>query len=457
MLFTPQKTITHAAGRETGVVHLLLAVVCLLIVTPRAQAEQEDAPDFVASTMSGDWRGLRTRAWDAGWHWDAALKVDTQHNRGGARNGLRSMTNLDLRLKADLSRIADWDGATAYLHILDNRGSGLNSQNTGSLMGVSNIEVPTPATRVFHAWLQQNFLDDQLTLLGGLYPIDSEFFVMDSASALLHPAYGTAANLGLTHGPSIFNNSALGVRLKWQSPQRTLYAQGALLDGVPNDPAHPRRTAIRLGNGDGTFGIFEFGWTPKEFGHLFEPTLPVSTLKTPALVTHEKYEGTSKIAVGFWRYGNRVRDQFAVDTNGEAVQRHSQGAYLLAERTLLGLGDVGRDLTAFARYSVSDGYATPIDRTWNIGLRVRGPLSNRPDDQFLIGWTTGLLSPGFRSAQAAQGTATASAEDQLEIAWRAALTKWFALQPNLQLIRNPGGDSTSKRATVIGVRLEMML
>lgn len=437
---------------------MLLAVALSLgSVTPLVHAEQELAPDFAASTLSGNWGGLRKEAWHAGWDWDATLKVDTLNNRGGQRTGTRAMTNLDIRLKADLSKIADWDGATAYLHILDNRGKGLNGQNTGSLMGVSNIEVAVPTTRVFHAWLQQNFLDDQFSLLAGLYPIDAEFFVMDSASALLHPTYGTQVNLALTHGPAIFNNASLGVRLKWHSTQRTLYAQGALLDGVPNDPAHPKRTSAHLAKGDGSFGIVEFGWTPLEFGHLFEPIEPASTLKTPVLLAHEKYERISKVAAGFWRYGNRVRDQFDVAANGEPIQRHSQGAYVLAEHTLFGWSEAGRDLTAFARYSTSDGHATAINRTWNIGLRVRGPLASRPDDQLVLGWTTGRLSGKFRAAQAAADTDTASAETQLELTWRAAMSRWFTLQPNLQMIRSPGGDSTSKRATVIGLRLELML
>lgn len=434
----------------------LAVALSLCSLTPLAHAEQEPAPDFAAATLSGDWGGLRKEAWHAGWHWDATLKIDTLNNRGEQRTGSRAMTNLDLRLKADLSKIADWDGATAYLHILDNRGKGLNGQNTGSLMGVSNIEVTVPTTRVYHAWLQQNFLNDRFSLLAGLYPIDAEFFVMESASAPLHPTYGTPANLALTHGPAIFNNASLGVRLKWQSAQRTLYAQGALLDGIPNDPAHPKRTSAHLAKGDGSFGIVEFGWTPLEFGHLFEPREPVSTLKTPTLLMHEKYEGISKVAAGFWRYGNRVHDQFDVATNGEPIWRHTQGAYVLAERTLFGWGESGgRDLTAFARYSTSDGHATAIDRTWNIGLRVRGPLASRPDDQIVLGWTTGKLAGKFRAAQAAAGNDTASAEEQVELTWRAALNKWFALQPNLQVLRNPGGGS--KRPTVVGVRLELML
>lgn len=432
-----------------------IAASIALLVTLAVPAAAEVAPDYATATLSGDWGGARSAAWRSGWAWDAALKVDTLHSRGGAASGSRSMSNLDLRFKADLARIANWEGATAYLHVLDNRGAGINARQTGSLMGVSNLEVPVPAARIFHAWLQQNFLDDRVSLLAGLYPMDAEFFAMESASLLLHPAFGTPADLALTRGPSIFNNSAFGLRAKWLSVDQTVYAMGAVLDGIPNDPARSRRTAIRFAKGDGAFAIAELGWMPDELGHLFEPNQPVHGLPTPALVSHAKYSGVSKYAIGLWRYGNRVPDQLDVDAGNEPLQRRSQGAYLLAERSLLSLGDAGRDLSAFARYSLSDGNSTAIDRMWNLGLRLRGPSASRPDDSLAMGWTRSRLAPKWRSVQQAAGTDTASAEEAFEITWRAAITPWFSLQPNLQHVRHPGGASTTRSATLIGARVEL--
>ncbi|MCK9380320.1 MAG: carbohydrate porin [Sulfuritalea sp.] len=434
---------------------LTLIIALLATLAPPAAAATEVAPDYANATLSGDWGDARSSAWRAGWAWDAALKVDVLRSRGGTASGSRSMSHLELRLKADLATIAGWEGATAYLDVLDNRGTGINAHQTGSLMGASNIEVPVATTRIFHAWLQQNFLDERLSLLAGLYPIDSEFFAMESASLLLHPSFGTPADLGLTRGPSIFNNSAFGLRGKWLSTNRTVYAMGALLDGIPNDPARPKCTAIRFAKGDGAFVIAELGWMPDELGHLFEPSEPVRGLPTPALARHEKYSGVSKYALGFWRYGNRVPDQLDVDTNGDPLQRRSQGAYLFAERTLLGLGDPGRDLAAFGRYSFSDGNSTSIDRMWNLGLRLRGPAASRPDDALVIGWTLARLASKWRTVQEVAGTGTAAREEAFEITWRAAITPWFVLQPNLQHIRHPGGTSAARSATLVGARIEL--
>lgn len=435
-----------------------LAIGLVASVSLPAAAETEETPDYAVMSLSGDWGGERRAAWRAGWAWDAALKIDALRQRGGEIPGGGIMSNLDLRLKADLAKIAKWEGATAYLHVLDNRGASINDHHTGSLMGVSNIEVPLPTTSIFHAWLQQNLFDDQLSLLAGLYPIDSEFFVMESASLLIHPSFGALTDLALTHGPSIFNHSSFGLRAKWLSADRTHYAMGALLDGFPaSDPAHPTLTPTRFTGGHGAFAIAEMGWLPDERGHVFEPTEPVSILKTPTLVSHEKYSGTSKYAFGLWRYSNRMPDQFEVDANGDPLRSRSQGAYLLAERTLFDLGVTGRDLTAFARYSTSDGDSTSLDNTWNIGARLRGPIASRPNDALAIGWTTSRLAPKYRAAQTAAGADTADSEEMLEITWRAALTPWFAVQPVLQAIQHPGGAASAPRATILGVRIEISI
>ena len=415
-------------------------------------AQTEEPPDYAGATLSGDWGGNRSAAWRAGWSLDGALKIDSMQNRGGGSRGSRSMSNLELRAKADLGKVVGWEDATAYLHVLDNRGTGINAQHTGSLMGVSNIEVPVPTTRIFHAWLQQNFFEDQFSLLAGLYPIDSEFFTMDSASLLIQPPFGTPADLALTRGPSIFNNASFGLRAKWQSADRTRYLMAAVLDGMPNDPDKPKRTAIRFDQGDGIFSIAEFGWMPLEYGHAFEPTDPARTLPSPAVVAHEKYGGLSKYAIGFWRYSTHMPD--LLDDN---TKRRSQGAYALAERTLFSLGETGRDFTVFARYSRSDGDSTALDRISNLGVRLRGPLASRPNDVLMIGWAQSRLSPKYRTAQSAAGTDTANREESLEVTWRAALTPYFALQPVAQSIRNPGGASSAPRANILGLRVEITL
>jgi porin len=428
----------------------------LLAAEEAAPKEEESTPNFSESTLTGDWGGARTAAWKRGLAWEAGLKADVLQNRGGTTRGNQAMSHLELKFRADFEKLFGWSNAVAFVNINDDRGAGLNARRTGSLMGVSNIEVPVPTARLFHAWVQKGFFDDRFSILAGIYPIDSEFFTIDSAATLLHPAYGTPGDLALTRGPSVFNNAAFGVRTKWFSSDRTLYAMGALMDGIPNDPARPKATAVRFAKGDGGFFIAELGWMPLEQGHAFETTDPTAMRLPEDVTRHEQYEGISKYALGLWGYGSRVADLVDVDANGAALQRHSRGGYLLAERTLWNIGsEGGRNLTAFGRYSFADSDTISIDRTINLGMRILGPFASRPRDIVAVGWTRARLASKWRTQQAASGTDTVTAEDALEISWRAALTRWLAIQPNYQRIRHPGGTAAAPTATVVGARIEV--
>lgn len=434
--------------------------VCLLAVTILSWSGlasvvlADEAPDFAGTTLTGDWRGTRTQAWQDGLQLEAGLRLDSLRSRGEGFDRTRTVSHLDVRFRADLERLLGWQDTVAYLNVLDDRGAG-PSRDVGNLMGVTSIEVPVPTTRIFQAWGQKGFFDDRFSLLAGIYPIDSEFFVMESATALLQPIYGTPADLVLTNTPSIFNNAALGLRGKWYSSDRTVYAMGALLDGVPNDPRRPKASAVKLSGKDGVFVIAELGWMPLEQTHAFdfEPTDPAQVRRPPAVAIHEKYGGTAKYAVGLWRYGRMRPDLVDIDAAGEPRQRRSHGGYLLAERTLFGLpGDPLRNLTAFARYTFADPDTIAIDRSWNVGFRWRGPLAQRPQDSITVAWTRGQLADKYRSTLGHP----ADSERMLEMTWRVELSPWLAIQPDYQVIRNARGESGARPVRVLGARFDLV-
>lgn len=436
----------------------IVSGICMALSISPALAEE--ATNFAEETLTGDWGGRRTEWAKNGFTLEGTYKVDYQNNlRGGISKGSRSMTNLDIKMDADLDKLWGWESTKAYVHILDNRGAGVNADKIGSQMGVSNIEVPLSTSRIFHAWVEKSFMDDQWALLTGLYPVDSEFSVVDSAGIFLHPAYGASQDLSQTRGPSIFNNSAFGLRLKWQSADKSLYAMGAVLDGIPGDPDHPKRTAIHFNKGDGSFSIMEFGWTPNATGDSHDPTGPEKTLQSMEQKVIEQYIGHAKLAAGFWRYSNRAEDVFDLDANGNPRKRFSWGGHVLAEKTLFILGDdPARNLTGFFRYTFTDGDSTAIESMTNLGINVRGLIASRTDDNFGLAWSQGRLGSKYRRAQLRDnGIDTAHAEHAIEMTYRAPVTPWLAIQPNLQWVSHPGGDSTAKRATVAGFRLEMQL
>jgi len=425
--------------------------------TPAPPAE-EAAPDYATTTLSGDWGGLRTRLYKAGLATEFVWKLDALSNsRGGIQSGDELMGNLDSKFKLDLDKFLGWNEATAYLHVVGQQGGKFNARHVGSWLGVSNIETPVNTTKVLHGWLQKNFDDGRISLLAGLYPIDSEFSVLDSAAIFVAPPYGASGELALTRGPSIFNTSSFGMRGKLVSQDQTLYAQAAVLDGVPGDPDNPRGTHVQFNAGDGSFAIAEIGWMPAEFGHAFEPTQPATVPQTPAMVVHERFDTVAKYAAGAWRYTAKADDLFAVDAAGNPLRRPSWGAYLLAERTLFRLGDNPlRRLTVFGRYSMTDGRSSPLRDAVNIGATIRDIAASREDDHLGIGFTRGRYGSAWRDAQAAAGIETVNSEDAVEVSYRAQISRKFYAQPLWQRIQHPGGGRTTKNADILGLRLELV-
>lgn len=436
-----------------------LGLLLSFATAPSTAEEVAPVPDYADETLSGDWGGRRSGLYRRGITFEGMYRVDALRNTGGGlQRGGRPMTHLELRMAADLNTIQGWADTTAFVSLLADYGSKVNANMTGSLLGISNIEVPVSTHRLFHAWVQRDFSNKQWSLLAGLYPIDSEFMVMDAAGVFLQPPFGALGDLALTRGPSIFNNSAVGLRLKWSAADRALYVQGAVLDGVPGNPAHPRGTHIAFQHGDGIMSIAEFGYRPGEAGHVFEPTTPdVGVPVDPVTRAHERAaDSFGKYAVGVWGYSSKADDLVDTDTTGNPLRRKSRGWYALAEQTLASGTAIG-DISAFFRYSANDGDSTAIRHARNIGLRLKGPLPGLGDDVLGIAHTRAGLSGKFLQAQATAGIAASASESAWELTYRHQIRRWLAIQPVVQQFRHPGGDLARPKATVAGLRLEIAL
>ena len=107
-----------------------LAVIALLaaLAIPAAGAA-EDAPDYATTTLSGDWGGTRSDLWQSGVAFEAGLKLDSLHNRGGASDGSQTVSHLELKLRADLEKLLGWAGTVAYLNTDTDAGAGINASS----------------------------------------------------------------------------------------------------------------------------------------------------------------------------------------------------------------------------------------------------------------------------------------------------------------------------------------
>jgi porin len=415
-----------------------------------------ETPDYNTDTLTGDWAGLRAERSEQGWNWDFGLRLDQMSVvRGGISSGGRPLSHLDIKLATNLEKILEWQGTTAFFNLIDDRGGKTNADHVGSLLGVTSIEVPVSTTRLFHAWIQKEWAEGQVSLLTGIYPIDSEFMVMESAGIFLQPSYGPVADLGLSRGPSIFNNAAFGLRGKWASADRSFYVQTAILDGVPGDPKHPTGTHVKLDVNDGIMSILEIGHRPVAEITGFDLSAGEERPESTSSATVAS-PGYAKYALGLWGYSKRSDDLVDVDSAGRPAQRRSVGWYALAEKTVFTETAIG-DIAIFARYSQNDGNSIALERTVNLGINLKGPINGRDNDVAAIGYSTGIVANKYRTFLESNGIAAAKFEGALELTYRFQADRWLAVQPVFQWIRHPGADRGIRDAAVMGLRLDLAL
>lgn len=397
----------------------------LFVLGNVTSANAEEAPDWGAETLSGDWGGARSSLYDEGITVELTHKSDVIANiSGGIKQGSVWMANTEAAINMDMGKLAGWDGTSAFVQYHFQHGDqskGFNGSFVGSFAGVDNIETGTSTGQFFQAWVQKNSADS-LSVLAGLYAIDSEFYVTESSGMFIQPPYGMSAEMAQTgkNGPPIFPVGAVAVRVKYTSDDS--YLQAALADGVPGDPDNPHGTHIRLDKGDGTLAIVEFGSSTSSEGKSFKKT-----------------------AVGLWRYSAHATD--LLDGN----PRPDQGYYFLAERTLYAEQvDPAQGLHGFVRFGTVNKDAYQADWSGSLGLSYQGLFEGRDVDAAGIAVTTSHAASKYR-----QLNASGSYETVVEISYRAQFQPWLAAQPMVQRIFNPNMDTTFGNVWVAGMRFEV--
>jgi len=359
------------------------------------------------------------------WTFSAAYTADVVGVAAGDRNmEWRALDNLDLVLDVDLERLAGWRGARVHGAVLVNNGGEPNAL-AGTLQGIDNIEVGDDAVRLFELWIEQDLADGRASLRAGLYDLNSEFYVTDSAGLLISPPFGIGSELASTgpNGPSIFPSTALAARLR-VGREDGGYAQVAAFNanaGTLGDP-----DGIDTEFDDGALFIGETGWN-----------------------------GPTRLAVGTWRYDTSQDDIRALAPDGSPARSTAQGVYALAETDLFKTpsGGVAR---GFLRIGWSDGDTTDFSGGWQTGFLLNQVFASRPDSQFSVGFHEGRLSDKTQANLRDGGDRPASAEQGFEITYSDRIGP-LTVQPDLQLIRNAGGLRSADTVVVVGLRVSVAL
>ncbi len=448
-----QQRMGHPLTRQSEsslarVVFLQLAVC--VIVGSGSPCDASTEPSFSRDAPGEGWGSFRSLLEENGISVELVYTVDVLSNvLGGVKRETEVLGNVDVVAGLDLEPLFGWPGGRMLFYGIHNHGGSISSA-VGDLQGVSNIEAPG-GFKLFEAWFEQEFSNGGGSLKMGLYDVNSEFDVIDSAQLFLQSSHGIGGEFGLSgkNGPSIFSVTSLGARLLVR-PSESLYIQGAVLDGVPGDPGDPRGIQIDLDHDDGVLLLAEVGHVvgggraDDEDG---EDGTAASGSGTP---------GYGKIACGIWKYTGDFDD--TSPGNGGLTPSTSQGGpgvYFLAEKDVLrGAGDSDRGFSLFGRAGFASDKASPVDRYFGGGFVCRGLVPGRCEDR--VGVAVAVAHLGNRVRRVSPGEPRPEEwEVALELTYQASINSWLSVQPDLQYVVHPGGDPKLEDAVVVGVRIEV--
>lgn len=400
---------------------LVLALFATLAPTLRAQSSEEDAAPHAATMEPGiDAEGASERVANPqpfrGMQFGAAMTADGFANvAGGAARGRAMLYSLDVTLALDGEALFGWSGSTAFAYVLATRGES-PSQFVGDMQAVSNIDAP-PVFRLYEAWLDQALFGDRLSVRGGIYDLNSEFYVVESASVLLNASHGIGPEVGLSgvNGPSIFPLTALALRLRF-APTPRHYLQAAAFDGVPAGPDAAPSAVFQLLREEGALLALEGGWTAPR--------------RAPI-----------RLAAGGWVYTRP-----SVKLGGDGTAR-SFGAYGIAEARLYSKAThPSHGLDAFARVGWAHAAVNAVPFGWGAGLVSTGWLPGRPHDRTAL--AVAAAHGGRPSTMS-----ISSAELVVELTHELELMPGVTVQPNVQYVIGPGMQADHANAWVLALRV----
>jgi porin len=368
---------------------------------------------------------------------------------GGVRHGGTYSNNLNLQLNVDGAALLGWADTIAYVDALWLQG-GLPSSFIGDVQGVSSTSAPN-TVRLYEAWVQKNFRANRVSVLAGLYDLNSEFYRLQSAGLFLNSSFGIGAEFAQSGvaGPSIFPATSVGMRIAFK-PAEGIVVRAAVLDGVPVDRP------------DGSHGIFKPGdgvLIVGEVAFLDRPQLRRSPGSSRLRIGRQALLGEydTKVAFGGWYYSATFDDLSATQPDGLPVQHHgSSGFYAIADQVLYkNAGPPERKLTGFIQAGFGDDRVDRLGAYLGAGLTAVGVVDGRSTDELGLALAYARNGSHYMRAQRMQGLSVTNAEKTIELTYLVQVNSWLALQPDLQYVITPNTTSAIPNAWALQLRMQM--
>jgi porin len=416
---------------------------------PPAITPPEEPQFRPGDRLTGDWGGVRRELWDKG----VSLTVDyigeaLGNVSGGIRKGAIYEDLFTAAVELDLERLLGWQGALFHASAFQIDGRGLSANDLHNIFTPSEIEARR-TSRLDTLWLQQSLLDDRLSIRAGELAADDEFVISETASNFVNSCFGWPPFMGanLPSGGAAYPLATTAARVEAHAMEALTF-RGALFAGDPAGQPSATDSQLRDLNGTafstsgGAFTILEAQYTINQEKHA--AGLP----------------GSYKL--GAWYHSGSFADErfdasggslAAPGSSGIPFQHHGDyGFYAIIDQMVWrkpsGDDEGGDDesVNVFFRLGgepLTDRNLLPF--YMDTGVALMGPFPGRGDDMVGLAFAYGAISGAAQSLDRdmrafTPGYPIRDYEAVLEVTYRAQLTPWWTLQPDLQLILHPGGN-----------------
>jgi porin len=391
---------------------------------------------FAASGF-GQGKDMLTKGTDAinAWLENRGISLESSYKgelwanvRGGIKQSQTHLHNIDIAAELGTRQAGLWGNGKFFVHILSNFGGRLLTEKIiGDSQTVSNIEAPH-STRLYELWYEHSFFDKKLSFLAGIHDLNSEFAVTEHGALFLNSSFGISKEISGGGRPGVFPLAAPAIRARY-APDSAWEFKLGVYNGDPGDPCVYRNfPRLDFDSKGGAFIVLESAY---HYGSESSP---------------------GAVKAGYWRNTGMFEDLLKVDIEGNPVShKRNEGFYLIADKMIFMNGD-NQGLGAFLQLGLApNGKINEFQSYIGGGLKYMGLLPHRKADE--IGIAVAHARVGNKLVKY---SGREMFETTLEATYRMIVNKRIVVQPDVQLIINPGAEVNIKNAIVVGARFEVM-
>jgi porin len=393
----------------------LVSIVTLMSLAGTSQAEYNDI--WGREILADDLFGLHPWLDEQGIIIEMAYTGEAFSNlRGGLNTSGASeyRGNFDVTLTADAEKFGLGHGSI-FIYTQLGHGTGITEEHVGDAQTLSNLDA-CYLFQVSEYWIEQLFFDRQLRVKVGKQDSNADFVAVDYGEDFIGSSFAVIPTIPMP----TFCCPALGVAAFWE-PEDWISFGAGYYEGSPKGSTSGLNTAFD--DHGGSFTISELA------------------LKTSF--------GAQKDMPGTYRFGGWYHSSDFEEVGDDAVTdtfAGNHGFYLAFDQKLYHEQDnSNQGLGTFFQFGWAPENRNEIDRYFGIGLSYVGLLPGCDEDVTGIGLAQALWSNRMDDV---------TRESAIELFYKAQLTEFMSIQPDIQYIANPSGNGDD--ALAFGVRFEVV-